>query len=170
MCCNIIRYKRFGNTEAASQFTVTTPEKEVVMQSYRHALKATVLAVLVFMASHTTTAQASDDQIRVARDMIRTLEAYAVYKMGQYDLAFERYLALAEDGNRQGMLNVANMYSEGKGIEQSDSNAFSWYLRAAEVGDRNAMGQVASAYLKGKGVQEDTERARYWEMRARAGD
>lgn len=25
-CCTIIRYKHFGNTEAARQFTVTTPE------------------------------------------------------------------------------------------------------------------------------------------------
>lgn len=25
-CCTIIRYKLFGNTEAARQFTVTTPE------------------------------------------------------------------------------------------------------------------------------------------------
>lgn len=140
------------------------------MQSYRHDLKATVLAALVFMAPNATTAQASDDQIRVAREMIRTLEAYAVYKMGQYDLAFERYLTLAEDGNPQGMLNVANMYSEGKGVEQSYSNAFRWYLRAAEIGDWIAMEQVESAYRTGKGVQKDTERAEYWEMRARADD
>jgi hypothetical protein len=143
---------------------------EAVTQSYRYALKAIALTVLIALALHATTARASDDQLRVARDMIRTLEAYAVYKMGQYDLAFERYLALAEDGNRQGMLNVANMYSEGKGVAQSDSKAFSWYLRAAEVGDRIAMEHVANAFRTGKGVQENAERARYWEMRARAGD
>ncbi|MFO8140569.1 MAG: sel1 repeat family protein [Marinobacter sp.] len=140
------------------------------MQSYRHALKTMALTVLIALAPHATTASASDDQLRVARDMIRTLEAYAVYKMGQYDQAFERYLALAEDGNRQGMLNVANMYSEGKGVAQSDSKAFGWYRSAAEVGDRIAMEQVARAYRMGKGVQESPERARYWEIRARAGD
>ena len=132
--------------------------------------KAITLAVLVALAPQATTVRASEDQIRVARDMIRALEAYAVYKMGQYDLAFERYLKLAEDGNRQGMLNVANMYSEGKGVEQSDRKAFSWYLQAAEIGDRSAMEEVASAYRTGKGVQEDTERARYWETRIRAAD
>lgn len=140
------------------------------MQSCKYAFKTITLAVLVALAPHATTVRASEDQTRIARDMIRTLEAYAVYKMGQYDLAFERYLTLAEDGNRQGMLNVANMYSEGKGIGQSDSKAFSWYERAAEVGDQFAMEQVASAYRTGKGVQASIERARYWEMRARAGD
>ena len=62
------------------------------------------------------------------------------------------------------------MYSEGKGVEKSYSNAFRWYLRAAEIGDWIAMEQVESAYRTGKGVQKDTERAEYWEMRARAGD
>lgn len=140
------------------------------MQLYRHALKTMTFAALVTLIPHATTAHASDDQTRVARDMIRTLEAYAVYKMGQYDLAFERYLALAEDGNRQGMLNVANMYSEGKGVAQSDSKAFSWYRKAAEIGDRTSMEEIASAYRTGKGVQKNAERARYWEMRAQAGE
>jgi len=98
--------------------------------------------------------------------MIRVLEAYAVYKMGQYDLAFERYIVLAEDGNRQGMLNVANMYAAGKGVEQSDTHAFQWYLRLAESGDRLGIAETAKAYRTGRGVQEDAERARYWEEQA----
>jgi TPR repeat protein len=139
------------------------------MQPIRHALKAMALVVLIALVPNTTQAQPADDQTRVARDMIRVLEAYAVYKMGQYDLAFERYIALAEDGNRQGMLNVANMYAEGKGVEQSDSNAFQWYLRLAESGDRIGIEETAKAYRTGAGVKEDAERARYWEERAKVG-
>ncbi len=99
------------------------------MQSYRHDLKATVLAALVFMAPNATTAQASDDQIRVAREMIRTLEAYAVYKMGQYDLAFERYLSLAEDG-RIAMEQVESAYRTGKGVQKDTERAEYWEMRA----------------------------------------
>ena len=140
------------------------------MHPTRHALKAMALVVLIGLAPSTTQAEPADDQMRVARDMIRVLEAYAVYKMGQYDLAFERYIALAEDGNRQGMLNAANMYSEGKGVKQSDSNAFQWYLRLAESGDRIGIEETAKAYRTGTGVKEDAERARYWEERAEVGN
>lgn len=136
------------------------------MQPIRYVLRAVGLMVLVALAPSTTQAGPADDQARVARDMIRALEAYAVYKMGQYDLAFERYIALARDGNRQGMLNAANMYSEGKGVEQSDSNAFHWYLTLAELGDQIGIEETAEAYRTGTGVKEDAERARYWEERA----
>ena len=136
------------------------------MQPTRHVLKAMALVVLIALAPSTTQAQPADDQTRVARDMIRVLEAYAVYKMGQYDLAFERYIVLAEDGNRQGMLNVANMYAAGKGVEQSDTHAFQWYLRLAESGDRLGIAETAKAYRTGTGVQENVEQARYWEEQA----
>jgi TPR repeat protein len=139
------------------------------MQPIRHALKAMALVVLIVLVPTTTQAQPADDQTRVARDMIRVLEAYAVYKMGQYDLAFERYMTLAKDGNRQGILNVANMYAAGKGVEQSDTNAFQWYLKLAESGDRFGIEETAKAYRTGTGVQVDTERARYWEQRAEVG-
>ncbi|AKO53464.1 hypothetical protein ABA45_14425 [Marinobacter psychrophilus] len=139
------------------------------MQPIRHALKAMALVVLIALVPTTTQAQPADDQTRVARDMIRVLEAYAVYKMGQYDLAFERYMTLAKDGNRQGILNVANMYAAGKGVEQSDTNAFQWYLKLAESGDRFGIEETAKAYRTGTGVQVDTERARYWEQRAEVG-
>lgn len=130
------------------------------------SLLSIALTILITLTPQAALAQEPDDQTRIARDMIRTLEAYAVYKMGQYDLAFERYLALAEDGNRQGMMNVANMYQEGKGIAQSDSNAFRWNLRLAETGDRVGMMAVAQAYRTGRGVERDADRARIWDTRA----
>ena len=139
------------------------------MQPTWHALKAMALVVLIALAPSTTQAQPADDQTRVARDMIRVLEAYAVYKMGHYDLAFERYMALAKDGNRQGMLNVANMYAEGKGVEQSDTNSFQWFLRLAESGDRFGIEETAKAYRTGKGVQENAEQAIHWEEQAGVG-
>ena len=106
------------------------------------------------------------DQDQVARDMIRVLNAYVVYKMGQYESAFDQYLALAEEGSRQGMLNVANMYAQGQGVEQSQKKAFQWYLRAAESGDSISMVEVAMAYEEGRGTVPDKGEAISWYRRA----
>lgn len=108
----------------------------------------------------------SEQQLGVAREMVRVLEAYAVYKMGQYDLAFERYQALAEAGSHQGMYNLANMYAAGQGVEQSDSEAFRWYLKAARAGNRLSMEEVARAYADGTGIAVNPIQAHHWQARA----
>lgn len=106
------------------------------------------------------------DQDQVARDMIRVLNAYVVYKMGQYESAFEQYLELAEEGSRQGMLNVANMYAQGQGVEKSQEKAFQWYLRAAESGDSISMVEVAVAYEQGVGTGVNKHEAMGWYRKA----
>lgn len=112
-----------------------------------------------------------NDQDRVARDMVSVLKAYAVYKMGQFDEAFDRYLVIAESGNTQGMLNVANMYAAGEGTEQSHEKALSWYRKAAEAGDANGMFETAQAHEKGLGTEADPARARHWyEQAAESGN
>ncbi|XKF16725.1 sel1 repeat family protein [Halomonas sp. BLK-85] len=146
-----------------------TTQADKIMHLFHKNLNAIILTALVAVAPQAS-AMASEDQTRIAQDIIRTLDAYAVYKMGQYDRAFEQYLDLAEDGNVQGMLNVANMYSTGKGIEQSDGKALNWYQKAAEAGNRLAMQQVANAYRQGNGVKKDMKRAEDWERRAQAVD
>ena len=123
--------------------------------------------MLMVLVSATFTVNATEeDQKRTARDIIQVLEAYAVYKMGQYDLAFERYLVLAEKGNRQGMLNVANMYADGIGVKQNRHQAFEWHRRLAESGDCIGIEAVAEAYRQGNGVSQDPEKAADWERLA----
>ena len=80
------------------------------------------------------TSPATGDQDHVAREMVRVLKAYAVYKSGDYEAAFERYRALAEAGSVQGMTNLANMYAAGEGTERDEARALAWYRRAAEQG------------------------------------
>lgn len=127
-----------------------------------------VLALGLMLSCPFASAEAdkTGDQDQVARDMIRVLNAYVVYKMGQYESAFEQYLELAEEGSRQGMLNVANMYAQGQGVEQSQEKAFEWYLRAAESGDTISMVEVAMAYEEGRGTALDTAKAMTWFRRA----
>ncbi|PPI82522.1 sel1 repeat family protein [Marinobacter maroccanus] len=126
------------------------------------------LAVCLLLSG--SAARAADneygDQDQVARDMIRVLNAYVVYKMGQYESAFDQYLALAEEGSRQGMLNVANMYAQGQGVEKSQEKAFQWYLRAAESGDSISMVEVAEAYDQGVGTGVNKDEAMGWYRKA----
>lgn len=140
------------------------------MQHARTSVK-TILCLIVLMGSPPAVlSDESDQQLGVAREMVRVLEAYAVYKMGQYDLAFERYQALAEAGSHQGMYNLANMYAAGLGVAENDSKAFGWYLKAAEAGNRLSMSEVARAYAYGIGTEADPERASYWRERAAVTD
>ncbi|MBE0486992.1 sel1 repeat family protein [Marinobacter sp.] len=109
----------------------------------------------------------AEEQTRIARDMVKALQAYAVYKMGQYDEAFERYCELADRGNSQGILNVANMYAAGLGTEKDLEKAFEWYLRAAEKGEVIGMEAVADAYREGLGVAQSSSKADHWQAQAR---
>lgn len=121
-----------------------------------------IVCVGLLMMPGSVRAYGDDEQLGVAREMIGVLNAYAVYKMGRYDEAFEQYRILAEKGSRQAMLNVANMYSQGLGTEQSDSLAFRWYLEAAKAEDAIGMMEAARAYEQGRGVDKDAALAEHW--------
>lgn len=109
-------------------------------------------------------------QDRVAKEMVQVLEAYAVYKMGQYDEAYARYLKLAKAGNRQGMLNLGNMHAAGQGVARDQAKALQWYQRAAEAGDATGMFEVARAYEQGLGIPADKATAMDWYRRSAEAD
>lgn len=140
------------------------------MQPARLPVKTLLCLIVLLVSPPAVCSDESDQQMGVAREMVKVLEAYAVYKMGQYDLAFERYEALAQSGSQQGMYNLANMYAAGLGVAKSDSKAFEWYLKAAQAGDRLSMSEVARAYADGVGAEADPERASYWRERAAVAD
>ena len=123
-------------------------------------------AVALTLALSCSAPLAADEQSRIAREMVQVLEAYAVYKMGEYAEAYDRYLALAEAGNRQGMLNVANMHAAGLAVAQSHSQALHWYQRAADSGDAIGMYEVGRAHELGLGTAVDAAQAEHWYRRA----
>jgi uncharacterized protein len=132
----------------------------------RMAIQALALGLLLSPLVVRAANHGFGDQDRVTGNMIRALNAYAVYKMGQYESAFGQYLELAEEGSRQGMVNVANMYAQGQGVEKSQEKAFQWYVRAAESGDSISMVEVARAYDRGVGTGVDRLQARRWYRKA----
>lgn len=130
-----------------------------------------IFCVGLFVIPGSVRAYGGDEQLGVAREMIGVLNAYAVYKMGRYDEAFEQYRVLAKKGSRQAMLNLANMYSQGLGTEPSDSLAFRWYLEAAEAEDAIGMVEAARAYEHGRGVEKNAALAEHWYLEsAKAGN
>lgn len=128
------------------------------------------LALATLLVASAATAAAPADDATVARQMIQALDAYAVYKMGHFEEAYRRYRALAEAGNHQGMLNLANMLAAGEGTAADPAEALAWYRRAAEDGSAIGMYELARAYELGIGSAPDPARAAAWYRRAADAD
>ncbi|MEO1205997.1 MAG: tetratricopeptide repeat protein [Pseudomonadota bacterium] len=111
-------------------------------------------------------AEIAAEQNRIRTEMVDNLKAYAVYKMGMYDEAFERWQALADKGNAQGILNLANMYQAGKGVPKDLAKALAWYKKGGDQGDPQCLFNVAEAYERGLGTAADAEKAAVYLRRA----
>lgn len=61
--------------------------------------------------------------------------AFNEYKKGDYPHAFQEFLALAELGQPLAQFDVATMYEDGHGTQQSDLNAYAWATLAAANGE-----------------------------------
>lgn len=130
------------------------------MNSSLSCRKALLLISLLLCVTQQSRADKS------AREAVEALEAYAVYKMAMYEDAFSRFMALADKGNHQGMLNVAGMLAAGQGTAQDLSAAFDWYHKSATGGSAIGMFYVAEAYQHGRGVAQDSASAQDWYLKA----
>lgn len=102
---------------------------------------------------------------------VQSLEAYAKYKMGQYEDARIIWMNLADKNNTTAFINLANMYEHGQGVERSLPTSINWLERAAKLGDSRGQFQLGMAYEKGLGVERDLQQAAYWfEKSAKQGD
>ncbi len=122
-------------------------------------MAATVVSALIVSS-------ASADADRTSVEAVESLQAYALYKSGQYEKALELWKALAERGNTTAMTNLANMYEQGQGVERDTAAAAEWLRRAAELGDRVAQLNLGLAFERGTGVERDNREAARWFRRA----
>jgi len=95
-------------------------------------------------------------------EAVESLNAYAAYKLGDYETARERWLSLAERGNTSAMINIANLYDQGQGVARDQAAALEWLELAAELEDPRAQLELGLAYEKGQGVERDPKRAAEW--------
>ncbi|MEO8024658.1 tetratricopeptide repeat protein [Polaromonas sp.] len=61
--------------------------------------------------------------------------AFAAYKEGQINLAFDLYKRLADEGHAEGQVFVAWMLSQGIGCTKDEAKAATYYERAAALGN-----------------------------------
>ncbi|EKV31818.1 hypothetical protein C882_3569 [Caenispirillum salinarum AK4] len=108
----------------------------------------------------------------VSRQAVAGLEAYAAYKMGDYDTARALWEDLAAKGNTTAMVNLANLFEQGQGAPADRAAALEWTRKAAEAGDPRAMVSLGVAHEGGaSGLPRDLEAAERWFRKAAgAGD
>jgi TPR repeat protein len=80
--------------------------------------------------------------------------------------AFQYFLAAAERGHAEAMLNAARMYEKGTGVEKDMASAVMWYREAAEAGGPKAQTYYGWMHLNGNGVATDYDPAFHWLTRA----
>jgi TPR repeat protein len=106
-----------------------------------------------------------------ADGMVRRLSpafaaALTAYRVGDYALAYKKWLSLAQDGDPAAMRNVGHLYHYGQGPEQNFKRAVSWYKRAAETGLAGAQANFADMLARGQGLEPDHREAARWFLAA----
>jgi len=75
------------------------------------------------------------------------------------DSNMRKIMRLAEKGDAQAQMELADAYFNGKGgLKRSFQDAVVWLEKAAEAGDVNAQYQIAQCYMEGKGVAKSEEK------------
>ncbi len=81
-------------------------------------------------------------------------EAHAAYNAGAYEEAFQRYAALAKEGDPDAQTSLAYMYQMGQGCRRDEAKALSLYQKAIEHKQPYALFNLAIWYANGKGGVE----------------
>jgi len=93
------------------------------------------------------------------------------YSNGNFKLALQEWMPLAEGGDATAQNSVGALYDHGLGVDEDDATAAYWYQLAADQNLPLAMRNIANMYAGGYGVQFDEALAESWyEKAARMGD
>ena len=94
----------------------------------------------------------------------------AAYNEGNYAVALEQCLPLAEGGDAVAQFCVGRMYANGFGVMMDDAKALKWYSLAAAAGHAESQFNLGVMYANGWGVpMNDAEAARYYRQAAEQG-
>jgi len=80
--------------------------------------------------------------------------------------AFEEALPLAVRGDPLAQHRLGQMYEQGQGVVQSDTEAADWYRRSAEQGYAPAQARLGDLFKAGQGVARSDMEAVSWYRRA----
>ena len=131
-------------------------------------ISSILLIVLLAISNHLYANEFTQGRDKNSVEAVQSLEAYAKYKMAQYEEAREIWLSLAERNNTSALINLANLYEQGQGVPRDLKKSISWLEKAAKLGDVRGQFQLAMAYEKGLGVDRDLHKAALWLEKAAA--
>jgi len=132
-------------------------------------LRTTLLLIILTLLCQISVADEVDGftgRDKASREAVESLEAYAVYKMGQYEEALTIWLSLASRNNPSAMINLANMAEQGQGAPRDLKKAAEWLRKAANLNDTRGQLQLGLAYEKGLGVERSPQIAAEWFQKA----
>lgn len=69
---------------------------------------------------------------------------------------------MAEEGNVDAMIGLAQRYLNGEGVDKDNKKAFQFYKKAAEHGNADAQYYIASCYYYGNNVDKNVDTALSW--------
>ena len=148
-------FERRPVAKAAGPFDFTMPD-------WARGLSMVFLAGAVMLAA--TIGQAGED------DEQRFAEGLEAYDAGDFETAIEAWRPLAEAGNLEAQVSLAEFYRNGLGVAADPAVAAAWYQRAAEAGDPVAQLNLGEFYARGFGVARDPVAAFVWfDLAARQG-
>lgn len=96
------------------------------------------------------------------------LEGVNAYERGDYTIALQELTPLAEQGNIEAQLLLAEMYFSGESVGQDYAESARWYQMAAEQGDALAQSLLGIMYYGGLGIRQDYVMAYMWSNIAHA--
>ncbi|MCP4487405.1 MAG: 4Fe-4S binding protein [Gammaproteobacteria bacterium] len=97
-----------------------------------------------------------------AAEAVSGLKAYAAFKAGDYVKARLIWQQLAAQGNTTALINLANLFQQGKGVSEDRKHALEYIIRAAQLGDSRAQYELGIEYEKGVIVPRDINKAATW--------
>lgn len=100
-------------------------------------------------ASAPAQAQVPSQQAPAAPDE-KTLmtEANAALAQKDYNAAFSKFLALAQQGNDMAQFNVGAFYNNGQGVQKDEKQAYEWFAKSAAQGNARAVEVMQNAAAK----------------------
>lgn len=109
------------------------------------------------------------DLIQGTPDYDQCVRKLAEWRKKQTPQSFEDFRAAkssAEKGDVAAQYQLAQMYSEGRGIPPDGASAVSWFRRAAERGYADAQSALGEALCEGYGVARNPTEGLRWYQRA----
>jgi hypothetical protein len=79
---------------------------------------------------------------------------------------FNRIKPLAEQGNVEAQIVLAEAYFYGRGVETNRQEAVAWYRKAAVAGDASAQATLGLCVFRGWGCEKDHNQAFRWYLRS----